>query len=84
MATTMFLRSIIPLLQLISACALYSTLVSGQWSGAGFTVSQYGMSSNDIGVTTTDGLQYLVNITLGGQGASSSVVRTFDLLTAML
>ncbi|TFK88605.1 acid protease [Polyporus arcularius HHB13444] len=25
------------------------------------------MSSNDIGVTTTDGLQYLVNITLGGQ-----------------
>ena len=70
----MFIRSLLPVLQLFSSFAAYSTLVSSQWSGSGFTVSQYGMSSNDIGVTTTDGLQYLVNITLGGEGACLSFV----------
>ena len=66
----MFFCSIIPLLQISTSFAIFSTFVSGQWSGSGFTVSQYDMTSNDIGVTTTDGLQYLVNITLGGEGSS--------------
>ncbi|RPD73742.1 acid protease [Lentinus tigrinus ALCF2SS1-7] len=53
--------------ELLSSLTVYSTLVSSQRSGYGFTVSQYGMTSNDIGVTTRDDVQYLVNITLGGE-----------------
>ena len=66
----MFFCSILPLLQICTSFVIVSTFVACQWSGSGFTVSQYGMTSNDIGVTTTDGLQYLVNITLGGEGSS--------------